>query len=117
MPAIFCVRFSAMAGMDLGNEKQMSTTVTTKVILHFSDLASAEKSVNKRTQFFSDCKTGTRSSKFVFYAITNKTTTSSNNNTTYYPQFNICRQIKKSEHRKKQPSNPFNLSGDAQKSY
>ena len=56
MPAIFCVSFSAMAGMDLGNEKQMSTNVVTKVILHFSDLASAEKSVKKLTQFFSDCK-------------------------------------------------------------
>ena len=67
MPAIFRVRFSAMAGMDLGNEKQMSTNVATKVILRFSDLASAEKSVKKRTQFFSYCKTGTRSSKFVFY--------------------------------------------------
>ena len=41
-----------MAGMDLGNEKQMSTNVATKVILRFSDLASAEKSVKKRTQFF-----------------------------------------------------------------
>ena len=32
-----------------------------------SDLASAEKSVKKRTQFFSKCKTGMHSSKFVFY--------------------------------------------------
>ena len=56
-----------MAGMDLGNEKQMSMNVDTKVILRFSDLASAEKSVKKRTQFFSECKVGTRSSKFVFY--------------------------------------------------
>ena len=39
----------------------------TKVILHFSDLASAEKSVKKRTQFFSNCKMGMPSSKFVFY--------------------------------------------------
>ena len=67
MPAIFRVRFSAMAGMDLGNEKQMSMNVSTKVILCFSDLASAEKSVKMRTQFFSKCKMGTRSSKFVFY--------------------------------------------------
>ena len=56
-----------MAGMDLGNEKQMSMNVSTKVILCFSDLASAEKSVKMRTQFFSKCKMGTRSSKFVFY--------------------------------------------------
>ena len=56
-----------MAGMDLGNEKQMYMNVATKVILRFSDLVSAEKSVKKRTQFFSDCKTGTSSSKFVFY--------------------------------------------------
>ena len=67
MPAIFCVRFSAMAGMDLGNEKQMSMNVDTKVILRFSDLASAEKSVKKRTQFFPHRKTDTHSSKFVFY--------------------------------------------------
>ena len=60
-----------MAGMDLGNEKQMSTNVATKVILRFSDLASAEKSVKKRTQFFSYCKTGMRSSKFVFYGLSN----------------------------------------------
>ena len=40
------------------------------MILCFSDLASAEKSVKKRTQFFSNCKTGTRSSKFVFYGCT-----------------------------------------------
>ena len=52
VPTIFHVRFSAMAGMDLGNEKQMSMNVATKVILRFSDLASAEKSVKKRTQFF-----------------------------------------------------------------
>ena len=58
-----------MAGMDPGNEKQMSMIVATKVILRFSDLASAEKSVKKWTQFFSDCKTGTRSSKFVFYGM------------------------------------------------
>ena len=45
-----------MAGMDLGNEKQMSMNVATKVILHFSDLASAEKSVKKRTQFFQSVK-------------------------------------------------------------
>ena len=56
-----------MAGMDLGNEKQMSMNVATKVILRFFDLASAEKSVKKRAQFFTECKTGTRSSKFVFY--------------------------------------------------
>ena len=56
MPTIFCVCFSAMAGMDLGNEKQMSMNVATKVILHFSDLASAEKSVKKRTQFFPSVK-------------------------------------------------------------
>ena len=54
MPAIFHVRFSAMAGMDLGNEKQTSMNVATKVIFCFSDLASAEKSVKKRTQFFSE---------------------------------------------------------------
>ena len=41
-----------MARMDLGNEKQMSTNVATKVILRFSDLASAEKSVKKQTHFF-----------------------------------------------------------------
>ena len=35
--------------------------------IYGSDLASAEKSVKKRTQFFSYCKTGMRSSKFVFY--------------------------------------------------
>ena len=52
MLAIFHVRFSAMAGMDPGNEKQMSMIVATKVILRFSDLASAEKSVKKWTQFF-----------------------------------------------------------------
>ena len=56
-----------MAGMDLGNEKQMYMNVATKVILRFSDLVSAEKSVKKRTQFFSDCKMGMHSSKFVFY--------------------------------------------------
>ena len=67
MLAIFHVRFSAMAGMDPGNEKQMSMIVATKVILRFSDLASAEKSVKKWTQFFSECKLGMRSSKFVFY--------------------------------------------------
>ena len=61
------VRFSAMAGMDLDNEKQMSTNVATKVILRFSYLASAEKSAKTLTQFFSDCKMGTHSSKFVFY--------------------------------------------------
>ena len=45
--------------------------VVTKVFcVGFSDLASAEKSVKKRTQFFSNCKTGTRSSKFVFYGCT-----------------------------------------------
>ena len=38
VPAIFCVRFSAMAGMDLGNEKQMSTNVATKVILCHRDI-------------------------------------------------------------------------------
>ena len=59
-----------MAGMDLGNEKQMSMNVDTKVILRFSDLASAEKSVKKRTQFFSKCKMDMRSSKFVFYGMT-----------------------------------------------
>ena len=37
------------------------------VLRWFSDLASAENSVKKRTQFFSLHKTGTRSSKFVFY--------------------------------------------------
>ena len=37
------------------------------VLRWFSDLASAENSVKKRTQFFSHHKTGTRSSKFVFY--------------------------------------------------
>ena len=58
-----------MGGMDLGNEKQMSMNVATKVILHFFDLVSAKKSVKKRTQFFSNCKMGTRSSKFVFYGI------------------------------------------------
>ena len=52
MLAIFHVRFSAMAGMDPGNEKQMSMIVATKVILRFSDLASAEKSVKKWTQIF-----------------------------------------------------------------
>ena len=41
-----------MGGMDLGNEKQMSMNVATKVILHFSDLASAEKSVKSRHSFF-----------------------------------------------------------------
>ena len=56
-----------MSGIDLGNEKQMSTNVATKVILRFSDLVSAKKSAKKRTQFFSNCKTGMRSSKFVFY--------------------------------------------------
>ena len=40
------------------------------VLRWFSDLASAENSVKKRTQFFSLHKTGTRSSKFVFYART-----------------------------------------------
>ena len=35
--------------------------------IYGSDLASAEKSVKKWTQFFSYCKMGTRSSKFVFY--------------------------------------------------
>ena len=39
------------------------------VLRWFSDLASAENSVKKRTQFFSLHKTGTRSSKFVFYAL------------------------------------------------
>ena len=39
------------------------------VLRWFSDLASAENSVKKRTQFFSHHKTGTRSSKFVFYAV------------------------------------------------
>ena len=58
-----------MAGMDLGNEKQMSMNVATRVILCFSDLASAEKSVKKRTQFVSECKTGTHSRKFVFYGV------------------------------------------------
>ena len=67
-----------MARMDLGNEKQMSMRWKfwhkwmspprwqCKVISYFW-LASAEKSVKKRTQFFSECKTGMRSSKFVFY--------------------------------------------------
>ena len=58
-----------MAGMDLGNEKQMSMNVATKVLLNFSDLVSVEKSVKKRTLFFSECKMGTRSSKFVFYEL------------------------------------------------
>ena len=40
------------------------------VLRWFSDLASAENSVKKRTQFFSHHKTGTRSSKFVFYDFT-----------------------------------------------
>ena len=56
MPAIFCVRFSAMAGMDQGNEKQMSMNVATKVILCFSDLASAEKSVKSGHNFFPSVK-------------------------------------------------------------
>ena len=38
VPTIFRVRFSAMAGMDLGNEKQMSTNVATKVILCHRDI-------------------------------------------------------------------------------
>ena len=49
----------SMAGMDLGNEKQMSTNVTTKaqnlctkVILRFSDIATAEKSVKKADTIF-----------------------------------------------------------------
>ena len=37
------------------------------IYLLCSDLASAEKSVKKQTQFFSYCKTCTRSSKFFFY--------------------------------------------------
>ena len=45
-----------MAGMDLGNEKQMSMNVATKVILHFSDLASAEKSVKSGHNFFPSVK-------------------------------------------------------------
>ena len=74
MPAIFRVRFLAMAGMDLGNEKQMSVKwnfwnqwMSPPRWFQISDLASAEKSVKKQTQFFSECKRGTRSSKFVFY--------------------------------------------------
>ena len=42
------------------------------IYLLCSDLASAEKSVKKRTQFFSYCKMGTRSSKFVFYGPDNQ---------------------------------------------
>ena len=45
-----------MAGMDQGNEKQMSMNVATKVILCFSDLASAEKSVKSGHNFFPSVK-------------------------------------------------------------
>ena len=54
-----------------------------------SDLASAEKSVKKWTQFFSECKTGMRSSKFFFYGMRrlNHRATAARNGT----RFQVCK--------------------------
>ena len=61
------------------------------VLRWFSDLASAENSVKKRTQFFSLHKTGTRSSKFVFYGNSQPCNLSNIELAHFYARVNLVR--------------------------